>query len=123
MRGMRVVPEQWHLYVVDLAPRIATKPGKQRPCVTIQPTEFGRAGLRSTVILPLTNRVVHGDAFPLRVRVAAGICDLKTASDILIDQILAWDNDLFRKDLGVLPEAPGGRPARLARVPRSSMTS
>jgi hypothetical protein len=26
-------------------------------------------------------------------------------SDILVDQILAWDNDLFRKDLRPLPEA------------------
>jgi hypothetical protein len=23
----------------------------------------------------------------------------------LIDQVLAWDNDLFRQDLGLLPEA------------------
>ena len=25
--------------------------------------------------------------------------------DILVDQILAWDNDLFRRDLGMLPDA------------------
>jgi len=26
-------------------------------------------------------------------------------SDLLVDQILAWDNSLFRDDLGELPEA------------------
>ena len=100
-----VVPRRWHVYVVDLAPRVGTKPGKQRPCLAIQPTEFGEGGLRSTVVLPLTTNIVGGDAFPLRVRVRAGVCHLTRDSDILVDQILAWDNDLFRSDLGPLPEA------------------
>lgn len=98
------VPRRWHVYVVDLEPRVGTKPGKQRPCLAIQPVEFGEAGLRSTVILPTTTRLVRGEAFPLRVRVPAGVCRLAKDSDILIDQILAWDNELFRKDLGILPE-------------------
>lgn len=98
-------PRRWHVYVVDLEPRVGTKPGKQRPCVAIQPTEFAAAGLRSTVILPLTTKVVDGDAFPLRVRVPAGVCQLAKDSDVLVDQILAWDNDLFREDLGPLPES------------------
>ena len=51
---MTTVPRRWHVYVVDLEPRVGTKPGKQRPCVAIQPTEFAEAGLNSTVILPLT---------------------------------------------------------------------
>jgi len=29
----------------------------------------------------------------------------KNPSDVLIDQILSWDNMLFREDLGLLPEA------------------
>ena len=98
-------PRQWHVYVVDLAPRVGTKPGKQRPCVAIQPTEFGAAGHPSTVILPLTTRVVSDDAFPLRVRVPAGTCGLERESDILVDQVLAWDNALFRDELGLLPDA------------------
>ena len=44
------------------------------------------------------------DAFPLRVRFPAGTCGLARDSDALIDQILAWDNALFRTDLGELPE-------------------
>jgi mRNA interferase MazF len=100
-----VVPRQWHLYVVDLEPRVGTKPGKQRLCLAIQPSEFSEAGLESTVVLPLTTNLTSGDAFPLRVRIPAGTCGLKSDSDILVDQILVWDNSLFRRELGVLPEA------------------
>jgi mRNA-degrading endonuclease toxin of MazEF toxin-antitoxin module len=53
----------------------------------------------------LTTKIVEGDAFPLRVRVRAGVCRLTKNSDVLVDQILAWDNELFRTDLGPLPEA------------------
>lgn len=99
-----MLPRRWHVYVVDLEPRVGTKPGKQRPCVAIQPSTFAEAGLPSTVVLPLTTRVTP-DAFPLRVRVPKGTCGLSADSDVLIDQILAWDNELFRRDLGELPEA------------------
>ena len=102
---MPLVPQRWHIYIVALDPRVGTKPGKQRPCLAIQPTEFGEAGLPSTVVLPLTTKVVHEDAFPLRVRIPAGVCGLARDSDILVDQMLAWDNELFRRDLGPLPEA------------------
>ena len=100
-----MLPRRWHLYVVDLAPRIGTKPGKQRPCLAIQPSEFGEAGLESTVILPLTTKVSRDDAFPLRVRIPKGTAGLKRDSDVLVDQILAWDNSLFHKELGLLPDA------------------
>lgn len=100
-----MLPRRWHIYVVDLEPRVGTKPGKQRPCLAIQPSEFSQAGLESTVILPLTTKLSRQDAFPLRVRVPKGTCGLEADSEILIDQILAWDNAFFRKELGALPEA------------------
>lgn len=102
---MSTVPRRWHVYVVALDPRVGTKPGKQRPCLAIQPTEFSEAGLPSTVVLPLTTRIVREDAFPLRVRIPARTCGLTRDSDILVDQILAWDNTLFRRDLGPVPES------------------
>jgi mRNA interferase MazF len=102
---MPLAPERWHIYVVALDPRVGTKPGRQRPRLAIQPTEFGEAGLPSTVVLPLTTRVVREDVFPLRVRIPAGVCGLARDSDVLVDQILAWDNELFRRDLGPVPEA------------------
>ena len=46
-----MTPRRWHVYIVDLEPRIGTKPDKQRPCLAIQPPEFGEGGLRSTVVL------------------------------------------------------------------------
>jgi mRNA interferase MazF len=100
-----LIPRRWHLYVVDLEPRVGTKPGKQRPCLAIQPTEFGEAGLDSTVVLPLTTKLTPEDAFPLRVRIPKGTCGLERESEVLVDQILAWDNSLFHKELGFLPEA------------------
>ena len=99
-----MTPRRWHLYIVDLEPRVGTKPGKQRPCVAVQPDEFAAAGLPSTVILPITTRSVV-EAFPLRVRLPRSTCGLRADSDVLVDQMLAWDNTLFRRELGVLPEA------------------
>lgn len=101
---MKTLPQRWHIYVVDLELRIGAKPGKQRPCLAIQPSELAAAGLGSTVVLPLTTKLTAGDAFPLRVRVPKNTCGLSKDSEILIDQVLAWDNSLFRDDLGILPE-------------------
>ena len=57
------------------------------------------------VVLPLTAKLTSGDAFPLRVRIPRGTCGLESDSDVLVDQILSWDNALFRRELGLLPEA------------------
>jgi mRNA interferase MazF len=100
-----LLPRRWHLYIVDLEPRVGTKPGKQRPCLAIQPSEFSEAGLESTVVLPLTTKVSKEDAFPLRVRIPKGTCGLERDSDVLVDQILAWDNSLFHREMGLIPDA------------------
>jgi mRNA interferase MazF len=98
-------PRRWHVYIVDLEPRVGSKPGKQRPCLAVQPDEFAEGGLESTVVLPLTTRLVAEKAFPLRVRIPKGTCGLAADSDVLVDQILAWDNALVGRDLGELPVA------------------
>ena len=90
---------------MNLAPQVGTKPGKLRPCLAIQPNEFGEGILRSTVILPLTAQVTAGKAFPLRVRIPAGTCRLDRESDVLVNQIIAWDNKRFAEDLGEIPDA------------------
>jgi mRNA interferase MazF len=100
-----MTPQRWHLWIVNLEPWVGSKPGQQRPCLVVQPTAFGDAGLTSTVVLPLTSQILKADAFPLRVRVPKGTCGLTSESEIMIDQILAWDNRYFSKDLGPLPEA------------------
>lgn len=102
---MTIPPKRWNLYTVDLEPRVGTKPGKQRPCLAIQPNEFAEGGLKSTMILPLTTKIIDGDTFPLRVRIPKGTAGLTHTSDVLIDQMLAWDNSLFRQEIGTLPES------------------
>ncbi len=102
---MRILPKRWSIYIVDLEPRVGTKLGKQRPCLVIQPSEFCEAGLESTLILPLTTKLLSVDGFPLRVKIPSGTCGLEKNSEILVDQILAWDNSLFRRELGQLPKA------------------
>lgn len=99
-----MTPKQWFLYIVDLEPRIGTKPGKQRPCICIQPTEFCKAGLGSSLIIPLTTKLQSEDTFPIRVRIPKGTCGIEKESEALIEQILAWDISLFRKELGEIPE-------------------
>jgi mRNA interferase MazF len=101
---VNLLPRRWHLYIVDLEPRIGTKPGKQRPCLALHSSEFAEAGLESTVVLPLTTKISKEDAFPLRVRIPAGTCGLQRDSDVLVDQILAWDSALFQKELGLMPD-------------------
>jgi mRNA interferase MazF len=100
-----MIPKRWHIYIVDLEPRIGTKTGKQRPCLVVQPNEFSEGGLKSTVILPITSNVIKGDVFPLRIKIPEGVGGLTHTSDILIDQMLAWDNSLFRQELEMLPES------------------
>lgn len=94
----------WHLYIVDLEPREKTKPGKQRSCICIQPTEFCDAGLGSALIIPLTTKLQKVDTYPIRVRIPKGTCDLEAESEALIEQILAWDISYFKTELGPLPD-------------------
>lgn len=100
---MQGPPKQWHLYIVDLEPRVGSKPGKQRPCLNIQPSAFSAAGLPSSVILPLTTKLSKENTFPIRVSVPQGVCGLRTKSEVMIDQMLAWDHELFSEDLGEVP--------------------
>ncbi len=44
------------------------------------------------------------DTFPIRVRIPKGTCGLEKDNEALIEQILAWDINLFKNDLGELPE-------------------
>jgi mRNA interferase MazF len=98
-----IIPERWHIYTVDLEPRVGTKPGKQRPCLCVQPTEFCENGIRSALIIPLTTNVRPEDRFPIRVRIPQGTCNLQKDSEAMIEQILAWDLSNFKTDLGEIP--------------------
>lgn len=78
------------VWLADLNPPRGTEPGKKRPVVIVQAQALLDAGHPSTVIVPLSTKLVEG-AEPLRVRIkASGL--LKKDSDALVDQVRAIDN-------------------------------
>ena len=78
------------IWLADLNPRRGTEPGKTRPVLIVQAQALLDAEHPSTLVVPLTTRLVDA-AEPLRVRIpAAGA--LKKDSDALIDQVRAIDN-------------------------------
>jgi mRNA-degrading endonuclease toxin of MazEF toxin-antitoxin module len=54
--------------------------------------------------LPITSDITEEDAWPLRIRLPKGVCGLTRDSEIMVDQIIAWDHQLFKKDLGLIPD-------------------
>lgn len=94
-------PARGEIWLADLNPRRGTEPGKTRPVLVVQARALLNAGHPSTIVLPLTTRLVD-DAMPLRVRVPAA--GRRRESDVLIDQIRAIDNRrLVKGPLGRLP--------------------
>ena len=78
------------IWLADLNPRRGTEPGTTRPVVIVQAQALLDAEHPSTLVVPLTTRLIEA-AEPLRVRIrAAG--RLKKDSDALIDQVRALDN-------------------------------
>ncbi len=84
------MPERGEVWVADLNPRRGTEPGKTRPVLIVQAQALLDAGHPSTLVAPLTTRLVE-DAEPLRIRIAAAE-NLERDSDALIDQLRAIDN-------------------------------
>ena len=84
------MPERGEVWGADLNPRSGTEPGKTRPVLVVQAQALLDAGHPSTLVAPLTTRLV-ADAEPLPIRVlAAG--GLQRDSDALIDQVRVIDN-------------------------------
>ena len=78
------------VWLADLNPPRGTEPGKMRPVILVQAQALLDAEHPSTLVVPLTTRLVD-DAEPLRVRIrAAG--KLEKDSDALLDQVRAIDN-------------------------------
>ena len=78
------------IWLADLNPRRGTEPGKTRPVLIVQAQALLDAEHPSTLVVPLTTRLVE-DAEPLRIRIRAS-GSLKKDSDALIDQVRAIDN-------------------------------
>ena len=82
--------ERGEIWLATLDPGRGTEPGKTRPVLIVQAQALLDADHPSTLIVPLTTRLVD-DAEPLRVRVKAG-GRLRRDSDLLLDQLRAIDN-------------------------------
>ncbi len=93
--------EQFHIYLAKLDPPFGTEPGKTRPVVVVQSDFLNCLGHHSTLICPLTSRIVR-EGYPLRLYVAKEEIGLSYDSDILVDQIRAIDNRRFVKEIGKL---------------------
>ena len=78
------------IWLADLNPRRGTEPGKTRPVLIVQAQALLDAEHPSTLVIPLTTRLVD-DAEPLRIRIGASGA-LKKDSDALVDQVRAIDN-------------------------------
>lgn len=87
------MPDRGEIWLADLRPQRGTEPGKTRPVLIVQAQALVDAGHPSTLVIPLTTRLVD-DAEPLRVRVQ-GAGRLRD-SDLLIDQLRAIDNRRLR---------------------------
>lgn len=82
--------KQGEIWLANLNPTRGTEPGKQRPVLIIQNQALLDVYHPSTLIIPLTTKLID-DAAPLRLRIKAK-SKLKKNSDLLIDQIQAIDN-------------------------------
>ena len=78
------------IWLADLNPRRGTEPGKTRPVLIVQAQALLDAEHPSTLVVPLTTRLVE-DAQPLLVRIRPS-GTLKKNSDALSDQVRAIDN-------------------------------
>lgn len=78
------------IWLANLNPSKGTEPGKTRPVLILQNQVLLDVGHPSTLIIPLTTRLID-DAEPLRFRIHAQD-QLEKDSDVLIDQIRAIDN-------------------------------
>ena len=92
--------ERGEIWRADLNPPSGTEPGKTRPVLILQAEALLLAGHPSTLIAPLTTRLVDG-VEPLRVRIDAAE-GLPRDSDVLVDQLRSIDNRRLERRLAKL---------------------
>jgi mRNA interferase MazF len=93
--------KQFDIWIADLQPNRGTETGKIRPVLVVQTNLL--KDHPSTVVCPITTNVVP-ESDILRVHLKKGIANLKSDSDIMIDQIRAIDNRRLTSKVGELPK-------------------
>ena len=87
---MHPMYKRGEIWLANLNPGKRTEPGKIRPVLIIQSQDLLDVCHPSTLIIPLTTKLVD-NAEPLRLRIPAEN-RLEKDSDLLVDQIRAIDN-------------------------------
>jgi mRNA interferase MazF len=87
---MRPMRKRGSVWLANLNPGRGTEPGKIRPVLIVQTQALLDADHPSTLVVPLTTRLID-DAEPLRLRISAQ-SGLDKDSDLLFDQLRAIDN-------------------------------
>jgi mRNA interferase MazF len=85
-----MVCRRGEIRLANLNPSRGTEAGKIRPCVVLQSDLLNEADHPSTIVIPLTTRLVDGAA-PLRFRIVRRD-SLDADSDAMLDQIRTIDN-------------------------------
>ena len=93
--------KQFDIWIADLEPQKGTETGKVRPVLIVQ-TNLLRDH-PSTIVCPITTNVAP-ESDILRVHLKKGTANLKSESDIMIDQIRAIDNRRLTNKVGELPK-------------------
>ena len=94
--------KQFEIWTADLNPQIGTEPGKTRPVLIVQTNLLNKIPHPSTIICPITTNV-QKDSQILRVNIRKGTCNLQEDCAIMIDQVIAIDNQRLLRKIGVLP--------------------
>jgi mRNA interferase MazF len=92
--------KQFDIWIADLEPQRGTETGKIRPVLIVQTNLLKNHP--SSVICPITSNIAI-DSEILRVHIKKGTANLKSNSDIMIDQIRAIDNRRLTSKVGELP--------------------
>jgi mRNA interferase MazF len=93
--------KRFDIWIADLEPQRGTETGKVRPVLIVQ-TNLLRDH-PSTIVCPITTNVAP-ESDILRVHLKKGTANLKSDSDIMIDQIRAIDIRKLTNKVGELPQ-------------------
>jgi mRNA interferase MazF len=93
--------KQFDIWIADLEPQRGTETGKVRPVLIVQ-TNLLR-GHPSTIVCPITTNI-SPESDILRIHLKKGTANLKSESDIMIDQLRAVDNRRLTNKVGELPQ-------------------
>ena len=92
--------KQFEIWIADLEPQRGTETGKIRPVLIVQTNLL--KDHPSSVICPMTTNIAP-ESDILRVHLKKGTANLKSDSDIMIDQIRSIDNRRLTSKVGDLP--------------------